>query len=90
MATPNICTFNKYGYCKYQEVCRKQHENQICENSSCDIPRCRFRHPRPCKYYKRHRRCKFDLCAFLHIDSDGGFEKLKSENQNMQLRITLL
>ena len=90
MATPNICTFNKNGYCKYQEVCRKQHENKMCENSSCDILRCRFRHPRPCKYYKRYKRCKFDPCAFLHIDNDEGFEKLKSDNQNMQCRITLL
>ena len=31
MAVPNVCTFNKYGHCKYKEICTKQHENEKCE-----------------------------------------------------------
>jgi hypothetical protein len=39
------------------------------ENSSCDISRCNLRHPKKCKFYSNYKRCKFDPCAFLHIDS---------------------
>ena len=37
MATQNICNFNKFGFCKFRDRCRKQHVNDKCENSSCDI-----------------------------------------------------
>ena len=89
MAAPNVCTYNKYGYCKYKEICRKQHVNEKCENSSCDIQTCNLRHPITCKFFRKYNYCKFNPCAFLHVEKDS-IEKLGSENKNMQKRFDLL
>ena len=88
MAAPNICTFNKYGYCKYKEVCRKQHINEKCVDSSCDIRRCSLRYPRVCKFYKFYKMCKFDHCAFLHVDSDDDYENLKIKTDNLEKKLS--
>ena len=34
MATQVLCSFNKFGYCKYRETCRKRHITEICEKTS--------------------------------------------------------
>jgi DNA repair exonuclease SbcCD ATPase subunit len=41
---------------------------------------CRFRHPRICKFYKQYRRCKFDPCAFLHVNTENNLENLVNDN----------
>ena len=66
MAAPTLCLFNKFGYCKFGERCRRHHINEICEESSCEIFHCRQRHPKNCKFYRNYGRCKFSPCAFKH------------------------
>ena len=67
MATQNICFYNKYGFCKYLETCRKYHENKKCENSYCEIRDCPLRHPKVCKFYRDFGFCKFsEWCKFSH------------------------
>ena len=31
MAQQNVCTFNKYGYCRYKSSCRRQHIKERCQ-----------------------------------------------------------
>ena len=66
MAAPTLCLYNKFGYCKFSERCRKHHVNEICENTSCSISECRQRHPKICRYFDNYGRCKFFPCAFKH------------------------
>ena len=66
MAAPTLCLWNKFGYCRYSERCRKHHVNEICQKSSCETFTCRQRHPNPCKFYVNYKRCKFSPCAFKH------------------------
>ena len=76
-----ICQWFKFGYCKHKERCRKQHEEEVCSEDSCEIFRCRKRHPKTCKYFWNHGRCKFDPCAFLHRENTSTQEYFKMDNQ---------
>ena len=59
MAMENICLYNKFGHCKYQETCRRQHLREICELPLCENKSCMRRHPRACKFFENYERCKF-------------------------------
>ena len=87
MATQNVCSHNKYGFCKHRDMCRNLHVKEICENSSCEISMCMLRHPKMCKYYRNFGRCKFDPCAFKHIDNKNTIENLMKENENILSKI---
>ena len=69
-AQQNVCKYNKFGFCKYQDRCRNLHVNEICENSACDWSNCMQRHPMKCKYYTEFMICKFSPCAFKHVKND--------------------
>ena len=59
------CLFNKYGYCKYREDCRKQHFLGKCSDLECD-QECNKRHPKECN---RGESCKFlkkKICSYEH------------------------
>ena len=76
MAAQNICFYNKYGFCKYLEKCRKYHENEKCENLNCEIRECPLRHPKICKFYRDFGFCKFsEWCKFSHCDNKNSKEK---------------
>ena len=67
MATKRVCSFNKYGFCKYLETCRNFHEKEICENSQCEVRKCPLRHPKICKFLRDNGYCKFgEFCYFSH------------------------
>ena len=42
---------------------------------------CLKRHPKQCKYYINYKQCKFDPCAFLHVEHIDESEHLKKENE---------
>ena len=77
MAAQNVCRYNKYGYCKFGEVCRKLHIDELCEDSACDSRTCDKRHPKECKYYTNYRRCNLNPCKFSHLEKMNCDEKLK-------------
>ena len=82
MAAPTLCLFNKFGFCKFSERCRKHHNNGICSSDTCNISECTRRHPKSCKYYRNYGRCKFSPCAFKHQNQIGineGFEDMKGK-----------
>ena len=90
MATQNICFFNKYGFCKYMETCRKYHESKKCENSVCEIKDCPLRHPIICKYFKDFGYCKFnEWCKFSH-DVKRDVSKENDEIKNLEEKLTIV
>merc|ERR1712179_591012 len=82
MAAQNVCFFNKYGFCKYSERCRKYHENEICEKIDCEIKECYLRHPKVCKFFRDMGFCKFlEWCKFSHkVCKNNTLEKDELKN----------
>ena len=67
MAT--VCSYFKYGFCKYGSTCRRQHIVEKCENENCDKINCEKRQPHMCRYYQQYRRCRFgEFCAYEHFN----------------------
>ena len=87
MATQNVCGWNKFGYCKLSEKYRRMHIKDICDQSDCDVKKCDLRHPRICKIYLDYKRCKFDPCAFKHVDNDSDIEEIKRENKELHEKL---
>ena len=79
MSSQIFCLHYKFGFCKHGDRCWKKHIDEKCENQECDGSSCDKRHPRPCKYYRLYKRCKFgDYCAFDHfVPMDPVLEELK-------------
>ena len=66
-ATKRFCEFNKYGYCKFGDRCPMTHNKFICDKAECPVIEFDFCHPRPCKYFKMYKRCKFSTyCKYNH------------------------
>ena len=66
-----VCVFNKYGYCKYAQNCRRKHVDIICEIGNCEEKACERRHPKVCKYFSFYKRCKFgEFCRFKHCEKE--------------------
>ena len=63
-----ICQYNKYGFCKYRDGCKKKHVTLECEDPDCMISKnCKQRHPKPCRKYNLGK-CRFENeCAYKHI-----------------------
>ena len=90
MANQNqICRYNKFGFCKFGEFCRKRHISEKCIESSCEISSCNFRHPKICKYFREFRRCKFgEYCYFDHKES--GSELLEKRVNDLIIKVEKL
>ena len=103
MAAKSLCLFNKFGFCRYQDLCRSQHVNEICAEKSCEIEKCQKRHPKLCRFFRDYGRCKFNsYCKFKHAISEPNvlsklqqqistmesiIDKLQQENNNLSSRI---
>ena len=88
MAAQTICFFNKYGFCKYLETCRKYHESKKCENSYCEIRDCPLRHPIICRYFRDFGFCKFnERCKFSHEVKRDISEQNDEEVKNLQEKL---
>ena len=75
MAADTICSFRKYGHCRYGETCRYRHVNENCESESCNAAFCEKRHPKECRFWNQFKRCKFGTyCSFKHSDNITGDE----------------
>ena len=71
MASQNVCQMYRYGYCKFQATCRKQHILEKCNKTSCEIKTCSKRHPVICRYLRDRGYCKFgEWCLFEHNFGD--------------------
>ena len=88
MSLETLCLYNKYGYCKFSETCRKFHIKEICENQHCETKSCLKRHPRPCGYYQEYKRCKFgSFCSFSHkseVNVPNELEELRNRFDTLE------
>ena len=76
-----ICLWNKFGFCQFLEKCNLRHVNEKCTKKECKVYECEERHPKPCKYLRDYKYCKFnDYCRFEHEHretiSKATFDKL--------------
>ena len=79
-----VCIFNKFGHCKYKEICHQPHVK--CEENECSK-----RHPKSCRYYDQFKRCKFgEFCSFLHRDKTeiaapkNDIKDMREKNYNLE------
>ena len=74
----NVCSINKYGFCKFREACRKHHIMEICQKQDCEIQKCSSRHPRTCRYYRDIGYCKFGKwCLFKHNEISNNVKEIQ-------------
>ena len=75
-----ICKYNRFGYCKLKDQCKKYHINEECkEGLHCEnINECPLRHPKFCKKILLGEHCRFEeTCAYNH--------KSRSNYQNNEI-----
>ena len=75
MSTQNVCPFSKFVFCKHRETCRNLHVKDLCDKPSCDISN------------NEYKRCKFDPCAYKHIQNHSDIEDPKNKNQALLVKI---
>ena len=91
MATQYLCLINKFGFCRYGN----RHVMEICEKDACQDSECVQRHPRECRYWRDHSRCKFnEYCKFKHSfqskpyrDLENELEKVKNKLKNLEEKL---
>ena len=66
MATATVCSYNKYGHCKYKNMCHSRHVKTVCEAETCDVRKCELRHPKICRFSREYVRCRFNPCSYQH------------------------
>ena len=79
-----MCSFDKFGFCKFKEGCKKAHFAQICQDlSGCkDITQCEKRHPKNCKKYSSVNGCRHgEKCANNHNVTKHDGERIISKDK---------
>jgi hypothetical protein len=83
-----VCQFQKFGYCKFKEECKRKHLAQVCENLSGCINKkhCEKRHPKNCKKYASEVGCRHGKdCAYNHHET-----KQVEESNELKEKIMIL
>ena len=63
-----ICRYHQFGHCKFRNLCRHRHIDDICYANECSISTCEKRHPRECKFFNQYSKCKFsEYCSYSHV-----------------------
>ena len=85
----SICSFNKFGFCKFGETCRKRHVQKCCDSIECDILSCENRHPKICRFFITYKRCKFgDFCKYKHeVESSENKVNLEIKIKNLEVAL---
>ena len=85
-----ICSHFRYGYCKFQQHCQKQHVNVVCPDiPNCNNDLCFKRHPKACKNYAKYNKCRFQQFAYSHEKNEhqSKVEKLEKEVNELKLEV---
>ena len=64
-----MCTYQKFGFCKFKEQCKKKNLKEFCKDlyACVDQKSCHKRHPRECKRYALEGFCRLgDGCVYHH------------------------
>ena len=91
-----VCHFQKFGYCKFQERCKRKHFTQVCDSlSRCkDKDKCQKRHPKNCKRFASETGCRHkEGCAYSHnvpnqFDEDNEVNEKVSRLEKMVDELT--
>ena len=65
----NVCKYHKFGYCKYNNQCEKNHVKGECKDGNIcpKIQVCNLRHPKMCKRMAMEGYCRLEAkCAYKH------------------------
>ena len=87
-----VCLYQKYGFCRYKDKCKKRHLKQECKDlHSCKTKNiCDKRHPRICKRYVGEGSCVFgEKCEYLHKDNTISTDQIKIKERVDQLEQVL-
>ena len=79
-----ICTHYKYGFCKFQDHCLKEHVEGECNAlRECKSKVCNKRHPKVCQRFSLEQFCKFgEECAYRHpLDKNYKAQKLSAKHE---------
>ena len=88
MEFENVCRHNKFGFCKFGNLCRKRHIEEICDNKDCETRLCGKRHPRLCRFFQEFGRCKFgEFCRFKHVEYS---ESIRNDKEIEELKALLV
>ena len=82
------CIYNKYGYCKFKDCCKKTHYKEECVGSKgCKGAKlCHIRHPKACKRYNTDKGCQYGSdCAYKHT-----IGSMKAPHSDLVKKIELL
>ena len=85
----DICKFNKFGYCKYKNECKKNHVKEYCKDGqNCEsVKLCTSRHPKMCKRIALEGLCRFgEKCAYSH-KRISNFTSLEHENVHEDVKV---
>ena len=67
MSYQTICSKNKFGFCKFGNLCRMKHLEKLCDSENCEIVNCEMRNPKDCYFYNFYGSCKFgEYCRYHH------------------------
>ena len=83
-----VCIYQKFGYCRYNERCKKKHLEETCQQRTACVNQktCHKRHPRGCKRYGVEGFCGFGAgCAYHHQERPSSHEKVDSTEIEMKL-----
>ena len=72
------CSFNNFGFCKFEEECRFEHPIEVCRVTSCQTRNCLKRHPKACRNHFLKKHCRFGKnCKYDHFFDCESCENLK-------------
>ena len=85
----NKCVFYNTGYCKQGDDCSKIHPKSNCEDEDCFDDTCVKRHPNLCKFGRRCRYNRKNICLYLHVTNDSTPENFKALENKFDKKFTL-
>ena len=86
-----VCKYNRQGFCKYCQLCKKQQNNQTCPSQPYfQNLACQMRHPRQCILFNKLGKWKFINCAYLHVPDENSKRLDKLEKELVELRETVI
>ena len=80
MGEGEVCLYQKYGFCKYKENCKKRHLEDECTNlNNCRSKNtCEKRHPKMCRRYVWEGSCRYgNKCEYIHKEKEKSMEEGK-------------
>ena len=80
------CYHNNTGFCKYGEECHYQHYHELCGRTICKQEKCKYRHPKSCKFAGK---CQFYIqkrCVYRH-DLPNQKDSIEIESMTKEVQV---